>query len=75
MQITISNRLQSLCLDVNSITIGKVVDLLFSSGSASYFAFEKIKAMGIDCCYGDEESPTGPIVRCSNLNNHNIKVI
>lgn len=74
MQITISNRLHSLCLDVVPITIGNMVDLLFDNGSASYFAFQKIKAMGIDCCYGDEDSPTGPIVRCNNLNNHNIKV-
>lgn len=54
MQVTIFNRLHSLCLDVTSITIGKTVDLLFSCGSASYFAFQKIKALGIDCCYGDE---------------------
>lgn len=75
MQVTIFNRLHSLCLDVTSITIGKTVDLLFSCGSASYFAFQKIKALGIDCCYGDEESPTGPMVRFSNLNNHSIKVL
>ena len=74
MQVTISNRLNSICLDVSSIRVGGAVDLLFDNGSASYYAFLQIKAMGIDCCYGDEDSPTGPIVRCNKLNNHYINV-
>ena len=72
MIATIKSKTQSISFNAKSITGGSVMYFKLMDTEDAYSVYEKLKSMGVKCCYVGSNAPRGPYISVYNHTNYTI---